>query len=113
MLYSESRLSYPQPLYDAVLRHHAETGGGFDFLLDVGCGPGNATRDLSPSFAHAAGFDAGDEMIQAARWLGGKTGSGEEVGFHVSPAEKIAETDAVPPGSVDLLTAPVAESFLI
>jgi hypothetical protein len=37
-------------------------------------------------------------MIQAARRLGGKTGSGEEVGFHVSPAEKIAETDAVSPG---------------
>lgn len=109
--YSESRLSYPQPLYDTVLRHHAETGGRFDLLLDVGCGPGTATRDLSRSFGHAIGLDAGDEMIQAARRLGGKTSSGEPVGFHVSPAETIAETSAVSPGSVDLLTVATAVSF--
>ncbi|RAK97297.1 uncharacterized protein BO80DRAFT_458268 [Aspergillus ibericus CBS 121593] len=48
--YTEARGSYKSKLIELVLRHHGGTGGKFDTLLDVGCGPGNATRDLALSF---------------------------------------------------------------
>ncbi|KAL1983787.1 hypothetical protein VTN96DRAFT_9873 [Rasamsonia emersonii] len=107
--YAEARPSYPPQLYDIILRHHASTGGRFDVLVDVGCGPGKATRDLAASFAHAIGLDAGEEMIATARRLGGVTASGEPVRFQVSEAERIADTvERIEQGGVDLLTVATA-----
>ncbi|KAL1963017.1 hypothetical protein VTN77DRAFT_8765 [Rasamsonia byssochlamydoides] len=106
--YAEARSSYPPKLYDTVLGHHADTGGRFDVLVDVGCGPGHATRDLAAKFAHAVGLDAGEEMIQTARRLGGTTASGEPVLFEVCEAEKIADAEGVERGGVDLLISAMA-----
>ncbi len=61
--YAAARLSYSQNLYSKLLDHHAATGGEFDLLLDVGCGPGNATCDLSPLFDRAMAADPGGQMI--------------------------------------------------
>lgn len=111
--YAESRPSYPPKLYDTILRHHAATGGRFDVLVDVGCGPGTATRDLAASFARAVGLDAGEEMIATARRLGGMTAKGEPVRFFVSEAERIADAEGVEKGSVDLLTSAMAVRFIL
>ena len=107
--YSESRLSYASELYTKVLRYHAETGGSFDTVLDVGCGPGNATRDLALSFNNAVGIDPGVEMIESARQLGGVTLKEQPIRFQVAAAEACASVKEVANG-VDILVAAMAVS---
>ncbi|PMD24966.1 S-adenosyl-L-methionine-dependent methyltransferase [Hyaloscypha hepaticicola] len=107
-LYAASRLSYSHNIYNKILDHHTATGGEFDLLLDVGCGPGNATRDLALSFHRSIGADPGKQMIEAANALGGKTKSGKDIEFVVSTAEDISQIKDLKPSSVDLLTAAMA-----
>ncbi|OJJ47323.1 hypothetical protein ASPZODRAFT_132318 [Penicilliopsis zonata CBS 506.65] len=109
--YAKARLSYPAELYQVVLDHHQATGGQFDTVLDVGCGPGNATRDLALSFDKAIGVDPGEQMIEAAKELGGTTQTGSPIRFHVASAEDLArDTTSIwdIQGGVDLLTAAMA-----
>jgi ubiquinone/menaquinone biosynthesis C-methylase UbiE len=112
-LYASARLSYSQNLYNKILDHHTATGGKFDLLLDAGCGPGNATRDLSRSFDRAIGADPGEQMIKTAKELGGKTKSAADVEFVVSTAEEVSQIKGLEPGSVDLLTAAMAVSCFL
>ena len=107
--YAENRLSYPAELYDLVIRYHAESNGQFITLLDVGCGPGNATRDLAPHFECAVGIDPGLEMIQAAQRLGGVTKTNSPIQFQVAAAEDCAKIENVENG-VDLLVSAMAVS---
>ncbi|TVY51564.1 putative methyltransferase [Lachnellula cervina] len=106
--YAKARGSYSSELYSNVLSYHSSTSGAFDTLLDVGCGPGNATRDLASYFLHASGADPGAEMINEARRNGDDkvTASGEPITFFVGAAEQIAEK--VKDSSVDLLVAAMA-----
>lgn len=110
--YAKARGSYSSELYSNVLSYHSSTSGAFDTLLDVGCGPGNATRDLASYFLHASGADPGAEMINEARRNGDDkvTASGEPITFFVGAAEQIAEK--VKDSSVDLLVAAMAVSSL-
>ena len=108
--YATHRLSYEPAIYDMVLKYHSETGGQFGLLLDVGCGPGNATRDFALSFDQAIGVDPGAAMIDAARELGGKTKTGKEVQYEVSSAEEISRVRGLEEGSVDILMAAMAVS---
>ncbi|KAF8866480.1 S-adenosyl-L-methionine-dependent methyltransferase [Acephala macrosclerotiorum] len=107
-IYATHRLSYPEALYNKVLEHHASTGGQFGLLFDVGCGPGNATRDVALSFDQALGADPGDAMIGAARDIGGKTKSGKEIRYEVCAAEEISRIEGLEEESVDLLTSAMA-----
>ncbi|KUJ22537.1 S-adenosyl-L-methionine-dependent methyltransferase [Mollisia scopiformis] len=107
-VYATHRLSYPETLYNKVLEHHASTGGQFTLLFDVGCGPGNATRDVALSFDRAIGADPGEAMIGAARELGGKTKSGAEIRYEACPAEGISKIKGLEAESVDLLTSAMA-----
>ncbi|CRG87810.1 hypothetical protein PISL3812_04831 [Talaromyces islandicus] len=113
--YAQARLSYPSQLYDTIITHHTQTGGQLGTLADVGCGPGNATRDLALSFEYAVGLDPGTEMISLACQRGARTRTGGEVRFAVAPAENCAAVIAemmVAGGrgeeKVDLLTAAMA-----
>lgn len=108
--YAVERGSYPNELYDTVLKYHTNTGGKLNQLLDVGCGPGNATRDLFVAFDRAVGIDPSAEMIAAARSVGGKTRSGHDIKFEISPAEECSKISEVGPETVDLLTAAMAVS---
>jgi trans-aconitate 3-methyltransferase len=112
-LYAASRLSYSQNIYNKILDHHAATGGQFELLLDVGCGPGNATRDLALSFDRTVGADPGAQMIEAANALGGKTKLEKDIEFVVAPAEEISQIKGLEPDSVDLLTAAMAVSCIL
>lgn len=84
---------YPPALYEIILDHHAKTSGTFSLLLDVGCGPGNATRDIAANFVDAVGVDGSVEMINTARVEGVNAGRGMAVRFEVAEAEGI---DSVP-----------------
>jgi trans-aconitate 3-methyltransferase len=123
--YFKNRLSYPQPLYETILKYHTSTGGQLDVLADIGCGPGRATRDLASAFDYAVGLDPGAEMIQAASGAGqfeeggnATTRTGRSVAFAVCGAEKCAQgvTDALSASGssstkVDLLIAAMAVSI--
>jgi trans-aconitate methyltransferase len=108
--YAVERGSYSKELYDIVLKYHTGTGGKLDQLLDVGCGPGNVTRDLAVVFDQAVGIDPGAEMIAAARSRGGKTRSRNDIKFEVKSAEECSKVDGVQTGTVDLLTAAMSVS---
>ncbi len=110
-VYAQHRLSYAKALYEQILKYHIKTGGENGVLLDVGCGPGNATRDLAVYFVNAVGADPGEEMIAAARSIGGKCKNGEAVRYVISPAENISGVEGLEAGSVDLLTAAMAVSL--
>lgn len=106
--YANERRSYPKELYDIVLNYHSSTGGKLNRLLDVGCGPGNATRDLSVAFDSVIGVDPSTEMIATAQSRGGKTRSGENIKFEVSLAEECSKIDGIGSETVDLVTAAMA-----
>lgn len=55
--YHIGRPAYAPALYELILLHHASTSGGFTTLLDVGCGPGKATRDLATRFEKVLGIE--------------------------------------------------------
>lgn len=107
-LYASARLSYPPALYDALLSYHASTSGAFDTVLDVGCGTGNAVRDLARSFEVAIGVDPGEEMIKAARRLGGNTAVDDPIAYYVAGAEELDTVEQLGEKSVDLLIAAMA-----
>lgn len=54
-----------QPCIDLLSR----LGGNFEKILDLGCGPGNSTKNLSKKYNHSTiiGFDSDDNMLQKAR----------------------------------------------
>lgn len=111
--YASTRGSYPPALFAFILDRHQRTGGQLDRVLDVGCGPGNALRDIAPHFDHATGADPGEEMIATAKKLGHLTKTGEEVEWSVSGAEELVEEAGVEAGSVDLLTVAMAVCCIV
>jgi len=78
--YAANRGGYHDRLFNVILDHHKSTGGSFHALLDVGCGPGNATRPLAKHFEVAYGLDPSPEMINVASEIGKETGAAETTG---------------------------------
>lgn len=100
--YAQNRRSYSSKLYGGIIDFHKATGGQLASLLDVGCGPGVAVRDLGPLFTTAVGIDPSPGMVDSARSLGGGMAN---VRFEVSSAEELGGPELVPDGSVDLIVA--------
>ncbi|KAM0154383.1 hypothetical protein ACHAQE_007244 [Botrytis cinerea] len=106
--YAAHRLSYPAKLYETVINHHEKTGGQFNRVLDLGCGPGNATRDIAGYFEEAIGCDAGEAMIGTAREMGGKTKSGKDIVWVIGSGEEFTGLEEVGEGTLDLITVAMA-----
>ncbi|EXJ95336.1 hypothetical protein A1O1_00456 [Capronia coronata CBS 617.96] len=114
--YAQYRPPYPNQLIDIIIDKHVSTGGGLDLLLDVGCGPGTATRSLAPRFTHAVAADPGQSMVETARKIPSTTKSGTPVRFEMCEAEKVSSLLPVlqevagtgSPECVDLITAAAA-----
>lgn len=92
--YAAARGSYHARLIEKIIDHHKSTGGAFGTLVDVGCGPGNATRPLAKYFDVAYGIDPSPGMINAAKTIGaeiegGETFKGHRIDFNVGRAEDI------------------------
>ncbi|KAK0702229.1 S-adenosyl-L-methionine-dependent methyltransferase [Lasiosphaeris hirsuta] len=108
--YAQNRRDYHSRLYEAVVDYHGSSGGQFDCLLDVGCGPGIAVRSLAPLFNHATAIDPSRGMIETAQALDSVPAKLGPIRFAVSTAEALG-SDLSPPvhnGSVDLLVAATA-----
>ncbi|KEF56875.1 uncharacterized protein A1O9_07065 [Exophiala aquamarina CBS 119918] len=108
--YAQVRRDYHPNVYQTVLDYHTSTGGQLDTLVDVGCGPGNATRQLGMHFNHAVGLDPSQGMISMARSLGGSTSTSEAVRFEISDAQELGANISPPiqDSSVDLIIAATA-----
>lgn len=102
--YADRRGGYPEALITEIINLHKSTGGQFTSLLDLGCGPGTATRALAPHFSHATGLDPSAEMISAAKTTGGHA-KDAPIAFLQGEAEAC---ESVPDASVDLITAATA-----
>jgi SAM-dependent methyltransferase len=105
--YAKYRLSYHDSVYKAVMDYHLTNGAQLDTILDVGCGPGTALRDLAPSFTHAVGLDPSQGMISTAKSLGGESANSTPIRFSLSAAEELGCSTClpIPDGSVDLIIA--------
>jgi SAM-dependent methyltransferase len=105
--YAQHRRNYHPNFYKILLDHHERTGGQFDTVLDVGCGPGTAVRSLAMNFKNAIGLDPSEGMIGTAKSLGGLASTGSPVRFEVSSAEELGSglDPKIANGSVDLITA--------
>ncbi|KAF7198519.1 putative S-adenosylmethionine-dependent methyltransferase CRG1 [Pseudocercospora fuligena] len=62
--YAAFRPSYPTSLYNAVLAYHR---GPKRFCLDLGCGTGIATREMSKRFESVVGTDPSAGMVEQAQ----------------------------------------------
>ena len=102
--YARRRGGYPQKLIDEIVSLHSQTGGSFECLLDLGCGPGNATRDLAQDFENAIGIDPSAEMISSAKQMSGAARSGP-IRFIQDDAERCKE---IPDNSVDVIASATA-----
>lgn len=100
--YAQLRLAYHPSVYESIIAHHTSTGGKLDSLLDVGCGPGLATRDLAAYFNHGIGIDPGESMIEVAQSMDIKTSTSEPVTFKLTSAEEMA---GIEDNSIDVITA--------
>lgn len=101
--YAEGRQDYHPNLYRTIIEKHTSTGGQLTTLVDIGCGPGPATRALAPHFEETIGLDPSAGMIAAARSLPNP----DTIRYEISSAEELGH-DLDPPipfGSVDLITA--------
>lgn len=101
--YAEGRKDYHPNLYKSIMEKHTTTGGQLTTLLDIGCGPGPATRALAPHFKETIGLDPSAGMIAAARSLPNPN----SIRYEISSAEELGHDldPPVPFGSVDLITA--------
>jgi SAM-dependent methyltransferase len=108
--YAQHRRGYHPNLYKIIVDHHTSTGGQLDTLLDIGCGPGIAARDLAPHFAHVIGLDPSEGMINTARDLAGVSSTSEPIRFEISTAEDLGSNLSPPveDSSVDLIVAATA-----
>ncbi|OBZ78374.1 Trans-aconitate 3-methyltransferase [Grifola frondosa] len=104
--YASGRPTYPRQLFDFVFRFHERAPGArWDTAVDLGCGTGQATVELTP-FKRVIGVDPSARMIEQAR-EGAKAGPGgldvsSRVEFVQSSAERLGFLED---GSVDLIIA--------
>jgi len=102
--YADLRPSYTKELTDHIIAYHKTTGGQFGTLLDIGCGPGNATRGLAVHFDHAIGIDPSPQMVEKAKETGGDSICGS-IEYRIAEAESC---EGVAENSVDMITAATA-----
>ncbi|KAF9219080.1 S-adenosyl-L-methionine-dependent methyltransferase [Gyrodon lividus] len=66
-VYAVSRPTYPQELYDFIFDFHKRSQDAkFERAIDLGCGTGQATVELTP-FKRVTGIDPSENMVQSAR----------------------------------------------
>ena len=104
--YADYRASYNPRLVDLIIKTHSSTGGQLNKVLDIGCGPGIATRQIAGYFQHVIGVDASVSMIEKAKDTPCLSATNEQATFHVCNSEDI---DAIiEHSSVDLITVATA-----
>ncbi|KAG9309711.1 S-adenosyl-L-methionine-dependent methyltransferase [Chiua virens] len=103
-VYAASRPTYPPALYDFIFDFHkGSPDAKFDRAVDLGCGTGQATIELT-HFKHVTGLDPSENMIHAAREM--LANSDSQPGPIVDFVQGSAETlDFLPDDSTDMVIA--------
>lgn len=104
--YSVHRETYNPKLIELIVKIHTSTGGQTVRVLDVGCGPGIATRQIASYFQYVLGVDAAPAMIAKAQQTRCPSGMGEQAKFQVCNSEEIDQL--YEPESIDLITVATA-----
>jgi len=65
-VYASSRPTYPKQLFDFVFKYHDQVKVGWDTAVDLGCGTGQATIELT-LFKQIVGVDPSAKMLAVAR----------------------------------------------
>ncbi|KAJ4153748.1 hypothetical protein LMH87_010222 [Akanthomyces muscarius] len=95
--YAASRPSYPARLFETVLNYHnAQSSSGT--LLDLGCGHGLISRELSPKFGKTMATDPSPNMVAQAK---GMT-QDSRIKFRQAKAEDLS---FLPDKSIDLVVS--------
>ncbi|EGN94512.1 hypothetical protein SERLA73DRAFT_188454 [Serpula lacrymans var. lacrymans S7.3] len=102
-IYASFRPTYPRSLFDFIFRYHeGAKGARWDRAVDLGCGTGQATVELTP-FKKVTGVDPSAGMIASAREaLEAQHISTGQFDYVQSGAEKLGFLED---GSVDLMIA--------
>ncbi|GBE84563.1 hypothetical protein SCP_0605420 [Sparassis crispa] len=103
-IYASARPTYPRQLYDFVFQYHERGATArWDLALDLGCGTGQATHELTP-FKRVIGVDPSARMIERANQDIKESGLFDQgrLQFIQSPAESLS---FVGDGSVDLMVS--------
>ncbi|KDQ53965.1 hypothetical protein JAAARDRAFT_136509 [Jaapia argillacea MUCL 33604] len=99
-VYHLSRPTYPRQLYEFIFKHHGQAKNArWDTAVDLGCGTGQATTELSP-FKHIIGVDPSAKMLDEAREATKQLGLSNEFKYIQSSAEDLSFLED---GSVDLI----------
>jgi len=114
--YAQYRSGWPASFIENLISQHTSSGGQCGLLLDIGCGPGNSTRDLAPHFQTALGVDPAPSMVEVACGIPSSTACGEPVRYEVGKAEELSALPALAElcperhgrECVDLITASTA-----
>ncbi|KAG1796066.1 S-adenosyl-L-methionine-dependent methyltransferase [Suillus plorans] len=68
-IYATSRPTYPRSLFDFIFQYHERNKGArWDRAVDLGCGTGQATVELTP-FKRVTGVDPSSKMIEVAQGI--------------------------------------------
>ncbi|KIW00300.1 uncharacterized protein PV09_08190 [Verruconis gallopava] len=103
--YAENRgIQYPPAVFEEILRYH---DGGTGLAVDVGCGPGNVTRDLARYFDKVIGLDNSSGMIEAAQAILADEKNGN-IAFDIWAAESLDKYAGLEADSVDVITCAVS-----
>jgi len=94
--YATFRPSYPPKVFTTVLSYHR---GPKNLALDLGCGHGLISRELSSSFTHVLGTDPSPVMVTQAQSSSTKY---TNVEFKQGTAEDLSE---IKDGSLDMVVA--------
>ncbi|TVY54072.1 Trans-aconitate 3-methyltransferase [Lachnellula suecica] len=96
--YATFRPSYPAQVFKTVLSYHR---GPSNLLLDLGCGHGLISRELSPSFKAVLGTDPSASMIKQAK-ASSTSEAYKNVEFREASAEDLS---FVGDGELDMVVA--------
>ncbi|KAH8996660.1 S-adenosyl-L-methionine-dependent methyltransferase [Lactarius akahatsu] len=102
--YAAVRPTYPKQLYEFIFDYHRRhPAAQLETAVDLGCGTGQATVDLTP-FKHVIGVDPSMKMVESARASLSTLGAVDRAKFRFeeSSAENVAILDD---GTVDLIIA--------
>lgn len=99
--YALFRPTYPRQLFDSAFKYHEQTPGArWDLAIDLGCGTGQATVELTP-FKKVIGFDPSEKMVEQAM-LGFFQNGTAQIEFVQGSAEDLV---ILADSSVDLVIA--------
>ncbi|KAG1804037.1 S-adenosyl-L-methionine-dependent methyltransferase [Suillus subaureus] len=108
-IYATFRPTYPRSLFDFIFRYHERNKGArWDRAVDVGCGTGQATVELTP-FKCVTGVDPSSKMIEVAQGtLEEKSSSTGQLKYVHGSAENLSFLED---SSVDLIISAQASHW--